>query len=93
MSALLAADNIVSVGYSFPEQDNYFYDLLFISLLAKPCRRTTLRIVDSNLAGAEATRDRLINHKLLRTLCRPSRKLEVIAMDLDGFHGIRIGRS
>jgi hypothetical protein len=83
------ANRIVSIGFSFPQQDSYFFDCMAEGLLANPSTEIRIWLVlqgSSGADGATTLRQRLLAEPRLRFLVEP--KFSIAATDLRGFEAV-----
>lgn len=78
------ANNIVAVGFSFPEQDAYFLDCMNTGLSANGSPEITLSLVLRGQSGTKDLKDRLLGR--LPILTEP--RFTVNATALEGFEAI-----
>ena len=83
------SDNVVSVGYSFPDQDTYFFDCIQSGVNRRKGRPLTLRIVSHTHDSAKEIKARL--DKQLRRRGISAKAVKVRAVKLSGFEEIDAG--
>lgn len=82
-------DNIVSIGYSFPEQDTYFFDCIKKGVQSRNGRQIKVRIVSQNFDSAKDIKNRL--DKQLRNRGIKAKDVKVKADVLIGFEEVKSG--
>jgi hypothetical protein len=83
------ANRIVSIGYSFPQQDSYFFDCMADGLLANTSTEIRIWLAlrgSSGTDGTAALRDRLLAEPRLRFLSQA--RFSVEASDVRGFEEV-----
>ena len=80
------ANNIISVGFSYPEQDGYFLQCMADGLRDNPHHNVTLSLVLRGVSGTVPVKQRLESTPCLEPLIDTPLKID--ATDLPGFEAI-----
>lgn len=82
-------DNIVAIGYSFPEQDTYFFECIKKGVQSRNGRQIKVRIVSENHDSAKKIKKRLDNQLRIRGIM--AKDIKVKAEILNGFKDVKAG--
>ena len=80
------ANNIISIGYSYPDQDTYLYECMADGLSANHHEQVNISLVLRGRAGTDDLKARLLGKPNLSFLSEP--RFTINAMDLAGFEAI-----
>ena len=83
------AENVVSVGYSFPEQDTYFFNCMKQGIELRKGTPLRVRVVSHSHDSAKDIKKRLEKELVSRGV--PRAAMKVTAEKLNGFEEVRCG--